>query len=160
MAPLWHAKQLAGLLTEARFHTVGLISSARCLVLNHSLSLIRKGDVLAVQRLDSFLTKKSVISLVSAAGSEASVPKCLSRPVMSFFQEAAGNKPGGKARWQPPHSAAHLALTWDGITGLPRSSPLYLARAAMDALSAATARTVAIKNLEVFIGRPYLTDNT
>ncbi len=92
-APLWQATQLDLLLTEARANTAALISP--CLTRNHSLSVVRKGAALEDQRFDGLATKKALISAVSAGDREASVPKCLSRPLMIFFQEAAGSKPGG-----------------------------------------------------------------
>src|SRR3989338_4076398 len=90
----WHAAQLAGLFTSGFFHTAGLISRASCLRLNQAVSVIFNGAVGALQRLEALFTRKAVISLLSWASSDASVPKCLSKPAMTLRQDSAGSSPG------------------------------------------------------------------
>src|SRR5512135_575939 len=87
---------------------------------------MRNGAVGALQRLDALLTRKAVISLLSCSVSDASVPKCLSRPAMILRHDSAGSSPGAYATWQDEHSCRNMALLRAGITGLPRFSPPYL----------------------------------
>src|SRR5574340_408808 len=90
----WQAPQLAGLFTCGFFQTAGLISCPSCLRLNQALSLMRSGAVEALQRLEALLTRNAVISLLSCASSDASEPKCLSKPDMTLRQDSAGSNPG------------------------------------------------------------------
>src|SRR3989338_9774385 len=93
-ACVWQAAQLAGLFTFGFFQTSGLISRPSCSRLNQAASDIRNGAVGALQRLEAFFTRNAVISLLSSVSSDASEPKCLSRPAIILRQDLAGNSPG------------------------------------------------------------------
>ena len=57
--------------------------------------------------------------------------------------------------WQLLHSVCHLACIWAGMTGRPRSSPLYLACAPKEATVSRASKTGLINFMLLL---PYFTD--
>ena len=69
----------------------------RCLRWNHGVPVIRSDGVARPSR-PAWRSRNAAISAAAAGSSEASLPKCLSRPLMTARHERAGSSGGGYAR--------------------------------------------------------------